>query len=91
MTQPLNVADEILNEEEAAQFMRRSVSWLRRSNVPVAILPGRGEGKRAGARLYLRSELLAYVRRYLTHSVTDDVVEPRPPGTASPSRVRRSA
>lgn len=69
--------DVILSEEEAAQFMRRSVSWLKRSNVPVAILPGRGEGKRASGRLYLRSELIAYVRRYLTHSVAEQDAETR--------------
>lgn len=77
--------DAILAESEAAEFLRRSVSWLKRSDVPVAILPGRGEGKRAGGRLYLRSELLAYVRKHLTHSVAQPVAEPRA------ARVRRSA
>jgi hypothetical protein len=69
--------------------MKRSVSWLKRSNVPVAILPGRGEGKREHTRLYLKSQLIAYVRRHLTHRVDDDA-EPRPRLSAG-TRIRQTA
>ena len=72
------VDDEILTPAQAARLLGRSLSWLQRSNAPVAILPGRGEGKRAGKRLYLRSELIAWVRQYLTHTATAPVADPRP-------------
>lgn len=69
--------DEVMSQAEAAKFLKRSLTWLKRSNVPVAILPGRTGSDVRGHRVYLKSELLAYVRAHLTHSVRD-TVEPRP-------------
>jgi hypothetical protein len=69
--------DEIHDHAEAARFLRRSEKWLRNSNVPRCELPGRGEGKRVRDPVYLKSELVAYARRYLTHSVAEEAV-PQP-------------
>ncbi len=51
----------ILDLEEAAAFMKMSASWLERSDVPRA--------RFGGAVRYLKSELVAYARAHLTHSV----------------------
>ena len=64
----MNVGDEILELDEAAQFMRVSPSWLAASDVPRASL-GR-DGKR-GRVLFLRSQLIAYVASRLTHRIDD--------------------
>jgi hypothetical protein len=65
--------DEILSEKEAAAVMRCSLATFRRLNVPVAPIAARGTGKRTRLKLYLRSELFAYVRKHLTHSLLEPV------------------
>lgn len=59
----VDLHDEVLEVKEAAAFIRMSEEWLERSDVPRAKL-----GRRV---LFLRSELLAYVKARLTHSVLD--------------------
>lgn len=55
------IDDEVFEYDEAALFMKVSRSWLERSDVPRSKLGGRV--------LFLRSQLLAYVARRLTHRV----------------------
>jgi predicted DNA-binding transcriptional regulator AlpA len=57
--------DEILDLAEAADFLRMSSSWIERSDVPRVKL---GRSVR-----YLRSELLAYARAHLSHSVNEEL------------------
>jgi len=77
--------DQILNERESAEMMRCSVATLRRLNIPVARITGRGTGRNAHVKLYLRSELFAYVRRHLTLSLLEPVAG-RSPGNAERER-----
>lgn len=53
--------DQVLDVEGACAFLKVSESWLRRSDVPRAKLGGRV--------VFLRSQLLAYVARRLSHRV----------------------
>ena len=57
---------EVMELEEAAIFMRTSVSSLERSNAPRSYPPGRGEGKR-GKPIFLKAQLVAHLENYLTH------------------------
>lgn len=52
---------DVLTTDEAAAYLRVSTSWLWRSDVPRVRL-----GRRV---LWLRSQLLAYAERHLTHRI----------------------
>jgi hypothetical protein len=54
--------DAVLSPEEAAAVMDVSLSWLRRSDVPVA-------RKDVGGVKYLKSECLKYVATRLSHRI----------------------
>lgn len=53
--------EELLTLEQAADFLKMSTSWIERSDVPRV--------KMGRAVRYLKSELLAYAKAHLTHSV----------------------
>lgn len=55
--------DAILSREEAADFLRMSLSWLTHSDVPRVRL-----GRRT---VFLRSQLVRYADAKLTHRVPD--------------------
>jgi hypothetical protein len=55
---------EILNTEEAAFFLRRSVSWLLKSDVPRSFPPGRGKGVQRDP-IFLKSQLILYAEKHL--------------------------
>jgi hypothetical protein len=55
------IDDEVLDFDGAVEFMKVSRSWLERSDVPRSKLGGRV--------VFLRSQLLAYVARRLSHRV----------------------
>jgi hypothetical protein len=54
--------EQVLGLHEAAVILRMSSSWLEKSDVPRVKM---GRSVR-----YLKSELLAYAKAHLTHSVT---------------------
>lgn len=56
---------EVMTIEEAADFMRMSVSWLQESDVPRATL-----GRRI---VFLRSQCLLYIEKRLTHRLDAQV------------------
>lgn len=53
--------DEVLAAREAAALLKMSPSWLEKSDVPRI--------KMGKAVRYLKSELIAYARAHLSHSV----------------------
>ncbi len=53
--------DEVFDREEAAHFLKMSEAWLEKSDVPRVKM---GRSVR-----YLKSELLAYAKAHLSHSV----------------------
>jgi hypothetical protein len=57
----MTTGDEILSREEAAEFIRMSLSWLTHSDVPRVRL-----GRRT---VFLKSQLIRYMESHLTHSV----------------------
>jgi hypothetical protein len=57
---------DVMDIDEAAIFMRRSVSWMERSNVPRSYPPGRVEGSKTKP-LFLKSQLIAHLENHLTH------------------------
>jgi hypothetical protein len=59
-----DLADEVFGLEEAAKFIRMSPEWLERSDIPRARL-----GRRI---VFLKSQLLAYVTKHLTHRIEDE-------------------
>lgn len=56
--------DEVLDAKEASDVLKMSESWLEKSDVPRV--------KMGRAVRYLRSELIAYARAHLSHSVKRD-------------------
>lgn len=61
---PTPDARDIMNADEAADFLRVSVSWLWRSDVPRVRL-----GRRV---VFLRAALLLYAERRLSHRITPE-------------------
>jgi len=58
---PVDLNDEVLKLQEAADVLKMSKTWLEKSDVPRLKL---GRAVR-----YLKSELIAYASAHLTHSV----------------------
>lgn len=61
---------EVLSTDEAAFFLRRSVSWLLKSDVPRSYPPGRGKGIQRDP-IFLKSQLILYAEKHLSHRLDE--------------------
>lgn len=58
---------EVMDIDEAAIFMRHSVSWVERSGIPRSYPPGRTVDSKKSKPLFLKSQLMAHLENHLTH------------------------
>jgi hypothetical protein len=61
--------DRLWTEKQAAAYLGMSERWMRDSDVPKVLLPGKGTARAAAVR-YESDEVKAYARAKLTHTIT---------------------
>ena len=57
---------EVLSVQEAALFLRRTVSWVEKSDVPRSRPTGQGKSEKGNA-VFLKSQLIAYLENHLNY------------------------